>query len=79
VHEKPFISHHLRQQLNKYDVETPEFSMMSNKKERVLRFFASPTEDPFEPLIAKVKNLSMLHLFPIVSAFIFALIQLFIM
>lgn len=70
--------HHLKNKLNEYHVEVPDFPMKANRWERFIRFLASPAKDPLEPLISTNNGLIALTLAPVIAAAAFALIQFFI-
>ncbi|TGB03620.1 hypothetical protein [Halobacillus salinus] len=42
---------YLRSRLDRYEVDVPEFGMKRNRTDRWVHYLASPTKNPFDPLV----------------------------
>lgn len=70
----------LRNKLNEYHVEVPDFPMKNNrgKLERLIAFLASPAKDPFEKIIISHNGVLHLKVAPILVVLALSLLQLIV-
>jgi len=77
MNQDPFKKeHHLRQRLDEYHVDIPDFPIKPNKLERVLFTLAAPTRNPLEPIISGSNGVLIVQVVPIIIAAIMTFLPL---
>lgn len=55
---------HLQAKLNEYHVNVPDFPMKVSKWNRFIQFLASPTKNPFDPILSTENGILALKVVP---------------
>ena len=63
--------------LDQYDVNIPKEKLLTKQSryQRLIRYLASPAQDPFEKLIESANGYNFLKLFPLAMGLVLAIIQ----
>ncbi|MFE8703010.1 hypothetical protein ACFYKX_20585 [Cytobacillus sp. FJAT-54145] len=66
----------LKMHLDSYQVDTPDFPMKKSRFSRLLGYLASPSQNPFEPIVNASGSLVRLAITPLVIGTVLVLLQI---